>query len=116
MELAAHNLNDLARVIHQTARSKGFYDDEFLPEPGMLTATKANRALASEKLALIHSEVSEILDARRDGDLPKEAEEVADVLIRVLDYAAWRGIDLDTEVAAKMTVNEQRPRLHGRQF
>lgn len=67
-----------------------------------------------EKLLLIVSEVSETQDALRNGDEENEAEEVADILIRTLDYAAWRGIHLDGEVRHKMERNRERPRLHGR--
>ena len=104
----------LGREIHETARSKGFYKTEFLRTPTGLPAF--NTSLPAEKLALIHEEVSETLKALRDDDREKEAEEVADIVIRVLDYAAWRGIDLDIEVEKKMAKNRTRPHLHGRKF
>jgi NTP pyrophosphatase (non-canonical NTP hydrolase) len=73
-----------------------------------------NPSLPSEKLMLIVTEVAEAQEALRDGDREHEAEEVADILIRVLDYAAWRGINLHGEVSAKMGRNHERPHLHGR--
>jgi NTP pyrophosphatase (non-canonical NTP hydrolase) len=110
--------DDWARSIHEWARSKGFYDRERLrvvdPVTGDVEARPENPSLPSEKLMLIVTEVAEVQEALRDGDRENEAEEVADILIRVLDYAAWRGINLDAEVAAKMGKNRERPRLHGR--
>jgi NTP pyrophosphatase (non-canonical NTP hydrolase) len=102
--------NELAKEIHHWARGKGFYDRE------VINGTCPNPSLPAEKLCLIHSEVSEVLDALRDNDKTNEAEEVADILIRVLDYAAWRGIDLEEEVAKKVEKNSSRPQLHGRHF
>ncbi len=64
-------------------------------------------------LALIHSEVSEALEAFRKGDQENFAEELADVLIRVLDCASGLGLDLDTEVAQKVEANRQRAFKHG---
>jgi NTP pyrophosphatase (non-canonical NTP hydrolase) len=114
------HLNELGRRVHANARAKGFYDHEHLvvrdPILGDVEGRPLNPSLAAEKLALIHSEVSEILETLRDSDFEHEGEEVADVLIRVLDYAAWRGIDLDAQVARKIEINAGRDRLHGRSW
>lgn len=64
-------------------------------------------------LALIHSEVSEALEAFRAGDLENFGEELADVLIRVLDCAPGLGIDLDEEVRIKLAKNRERGYRHG---
>lgn len=110
--------DDWGRSIHEWARSKGFYDRERIPcvDPvtGDVEGRPLNPSLPSEKLMLIVTEVAEAQEALRDDDCVGEAEEVADILIRVLDYAAWRGINLDSEVAKKMGRNRERPRLHGR--
>lgn len=105
-------LNDLGAEIHRRSLLKGFYDRAVLES--VSGETVVNPSIASEKLLLVVSEVAEIQDAMRDEDFDAECEEVADVVIRILDYAAWRGIDLDAWVAEKMAKNEKRPRLHGR--
>lgn len=64
-------------------------------------------------LALIHSEVSEALEAFRKDDRENFSEELADVLIRTLDCAAGLGIDIDAVVAAKLAKNRTRSYRHG---
>lgn len=64
-------------------------------------------------IALIHSEGSEALEAFRHNDKENFAEEMADVLIRVLDCTAGLGIDMDTEVRNKLEKNKQRGYKHG---
>jgi NTP pyrophosphatase (non-canonical NTP hydrolase) len=64
-------------------------------------------------LALIHSEVSEALEALRNDDAQNFIEELADVLIRVLDCAGGLGIDIDAAVRSKLEKNRTRGVRHG---
>ena len=64
-------------------------------------------------LALIHSEVSEALEAFRHDDKANFQEELADILIRVLDCAGGLDIDLDVAVRTKMDKNRTRDFRHG---
>jgi NTP pyrophosphatase (non-canonical NTP hydrolase) len=76
-----------------------------------------------DECALIHSEVSEALEAYRtrkfdaytdEGGKPDDvASEFADILIRLLHYSAVHDIDLDSEYERKMAYNEKRPWKHG---
>lgn len=114
-------LNDLAQEIHDRARSKGFYDRETLDtdeaSEGIVPSNPVvNPSMPSEKVALMHEECSELLRALREGDGRGEALECADIIIRVLDFCAWRGIDIDSAIAEKMKTNMDRPYLHGHQF
>ena len=62
-----------------------------------------------EALALVASEVGEAINECRH-EQPSETfgEELADVILRVLDLAHWQGLDMEKEIAAKMLKNEQR--------
>ena len=62
-----------------------------------------------EALALVASEVGEAINECR-GEQPSEdfAEELADIVLRVLDIAHWQGIDMEKELLAKMEKNQHR--------
>lgn len=64
-------------------------------------------------LALVHSEVSEAYEAFASRDLKGFAEEMADVVIRVLDCTAGLGIDLGPAILAKLEKNRARGFRHG---
>jgi hypothetical protein len=119
LERNVTDLNFLALQIHQTAKEKGFWDEILLdPESGLLRVPpptpKEVGAFISEKLCLIHSEVSEALEDHRRDQHDHMAEELADVLIRVLDLSAFMNYNIAAAVSDKMEKNQQRERMHGK--
>jgi NTP pyrophosphatase (non-canonical NTP hydrolase) len=83
----------------------------------------AQKALVAMKLALIHSEVSEALEAERkdlmDTHLPHRSGlevELADAMIRILDLAGGLNLDLGGAVEEKLEYNKSRPYRHGKKF
>lgn len=106
-----YGLDALAAILHETAMEKGFWDGEYTHDK------------VGNKLALVHSEVTEVLEAiRKSHGSEKVVEEMADVIIRLLDiYAAMRNEEevlhsLDEILEKKMNINKERPRLHGNLF
>lgn len=101
---------------HDNAEEHGFhkiYDDLIASVPAeQLQALRRTILLA--KLALITSEVGEAVSALQHGDEDAFAEEVADIVIRVLDLCGAESIDLGGEVLNKMQTNRARPYLHGK--
>ncbi len=111
------SLDRIAAKVHETAREKGFWDHEFLSYPNVPIGDEGkieNPSIIPEKLALIMGEAAEALDAYRDDDYSELAEELADIVIRVLDLSESLGFSMDTEVERKMDKNKERPYLHGR--
>jgi NTP pyrophosphatase (non-canonical NTP hydrolase) len=109
--LTEYGLDALAAMLHETAREKGFWDGEYSHDK------------VGNKLALVHSEVTEVLEAiRKSKGSEYIVEEMADVIIRLLDvYAAMRNEEqilhsLDDILEAKVNKNKERPRLHGNLF
>lgn len=106
-----YGLDALSAVLHEIAVEKGFWDGE-----------KSYDKIGN-KLALIHSEVTEVLEAiRKDQGSEKIVEEIADTIIRLLDlYAAMRNEEfvlhsLDESLHNKVNKNKERPALHGNRF
>ena len=93
---------DLIEECHRIAREKGWWD------------TDRNDG---ELIALMHSELSEALEAMR-RHAPKEevAEELADCCIRIFDYCGARKIDLQEALQKKIHYNTTRPYRHGKKF
>lgn len=106
-------LNALAKEILEINRANGWE----VTRPGDWACDDAGENIEHRKiatvLALIHSEVSEALEAVRNEDYANFEEEMADVIIRVLDCTGGLGIDIDAVVRAKLEKNKGRGYRHG---
>ncbi len=103
--------DELAAEIHPVNVEKGFWD-----KPVMMDKYVA-------KLALIHSEVTEVLEAlRKSQGSDKVTEEFADIFIRSLDLygtlvdAGEADSGLYQVMLDKMEVNKNRPAKHGNKW
>ena len=109
-------IRDLQIDAHAHAIEKVFWDATM--EVAQSGSKDMADAFWARKLALIHGEVSEALEALRKDDHLNFAEELADadVVIRVADLAGGSGVDLEREITRKMAKNKARPKLHGKAF
>jgi len=64
-------------------------------------------------IALIHSEASEALEAYRVNDKENFIEEMADIVIRVLDCTTGLKMDLEKAITKKLKKNKSRGFRHG---
>jgi NTP pyrophosphatase (non-canonical NTP hydrolase) len=102
-------LNEMRDIIHQWAKDKGWWD-------------KPRNKF--ELIALMHSELSEAVEYLRkkehpamDDKVPEltgEAAEMADTIIRILDYCGAYGIDIGNAIRLKHAFNQSRPYRHGK--
>ncbi len=101
------NLNGYALEINHIAHEHGWWDHD---------------RNFGEMVALMHSELSEALEAHREKLPPlytKEgkpegwAVELVDCMIRILDTLYASGIDIDTLMNLKIAYNNARPYKHG---
>lgn len=116
MPMLGVGLRTLAEGIYKWCRHQGFWPVSNERYGGLDQDDASERMKKAEKIALIHSEVSEVLEAIRKGDRFNEAEELADVAIRLLDYCGRYNIDLGAAIEQKMLRNYQRPFKNGKAF
>lgn len=98
-------LRTLQHEIHSTALEKGWWDK--LRNEG-------------EIIALIHSEATEALEAVRNNHpdsrkIPYQEveEELADIAIRLMDYAEHKQYRLPESILSKLDYNQSRSYRHG---
>ena len=109
------DLEELAYAIHSNAIDKGFW------EPLSNMEEQDHIIFYLKQLAMVHSEVSEVLEAiRKEKGEYAVVEEMADVLIRLLDL--WCGMKrngaidntlLTNVLLDKVNKNVERPKMHG---
>jgi len=136
-------INELATDIHLNNKAKGFYDKEKnLGEMLCLVHSEVSEALECDRKSKYSSgllsrerdtlegeeriTLYEVLEYRLEDEkffdvferTVKDSfeDELADIIIRVMDLAHYKGIDLEKHILLKMRYNSLRPRKHGKKY
>lgn len=119
--------NELTDEINKNARAKGFWEDEDWVKELPLSLLERDpllRAFKSQKLKLMDDEISEAHEAVRSNNPPSVKaegfnqleEELADVVIRIMDFGRYHDLDIAGAILKKHQYNLSRPYKHGRKF
>ena len=103
------NWNKTAKQIYKNAVEHGFWKGEVND---------------GERMALFHAEISEALEALREGnpssnkimEFTNLEEELADAVIRIMDYCFGKDLDIAGAILAKIEYNRSREYMHGKSF
>ena len=115
MSTFTDSFNEIQQDAYQNAEDKGFWDGH---QKGLGPLSIERVGLS---LSLIHSEISEALEAARDdypdskkiGPRGNFEEELADAVVRIMDLAERLDLDVATAILEKMAFNAGRPFMHG---
>lgn len=89
--------------IHRNAVKHGWYEGVSEDDVYFLPA----------QLALIHSEISEALEAYRVRDMKSVSKELGNIVLRVMDLSCFIGADFQQIIWETHKENLQRPYKHG---
>lgn len=134
-------IDKIKELAFSNAINKGFYDCKVCKGKGCTICANTGiekKMNIPERLMLCVSELSEAMEAHRKNNFTKHKistddvrrsfsnvlffeenikdtfeDELADVIIRVLDLCEYLKIDIDLHIKAKMNYNLSRPKLNG---
>jgi|TARA_R110000744_G_scaffold47524_4_gene104591 hypothetical protein len=99
------NIDGFQGLCHGLAHQSGWWKN----------VDETDMNVRATKLCLVHSEISEALEGARKGlmddHLPHrkmEEVELADAIIRILDYAETQGYELGAAMVEKLIYNQER--------
>lgn len=131
-------ISELQKQVHELAKEKGWWPHNILHQDDGSATEELIEPNIPEKIALMHSELSEALEEYRKIGIQLEFNhpsggklkgyyiehtnldkpeglfvELADCIIRILDLAGYYDIDMEKLILLKHNYNKTRPYRHG---
>lgn len=123
-------INDLCKLAHDAAVSKGFYERQRnLPELLMLVVSELAEAMEADRhdkwardsgigwfAKNFTMDGIDFAPAFEKTVKDSVEDEIADAFIRLFDLCGFYGIDIEAHIKAKMAYNATRPAKHGKKY
>ena len=113
------NLNDVQKLVYEEYKKNGYLDMwTYNDNPNLYPEIQRIADLA--EAGLIGTEVSEVQEAIREYGYPMLKDmvgfELADVIIRCMNLASRKGIELEKYIMDKHKLNIDRGNRHGKEI
>ena len=109
------NIKELQELVHEEYIKNG-YAEYWAHENITGDPIKYKQLVNMSEAGLINTEVAELQEDIRDLNYDHYGEEIADIIIRAMNWASRNGIDVEEEIRKKHAKNMKRTKLHGRKL
>ena len=113
-------LDEIQKLVYEEYKKNGYLDMWTASVPPPKDYSEEQRIMDLAEVGLINTEVSEALeDIRKFGYpmlLDKLGNELADIIIRALNFGSRKGIDVESYILSKNGVNLERGERHGKKI
>ncbi len=112
IDKVAQYLGEACVPVARWNEAQGFWESDNTGEKFMLMVSELGEAMEAHRKSKPNTPV--MCDKPGLGHLTGVEEELADVIIRVMDFCGHHSIDLGSAVYAKLMYNLSRPFKHGK--
>lgn len=116
-------ITDLSKKIYQANVDKGFYDEpRDFPHTCMLVVSEIAEAVEADRKGVPMPTVFPSLNSEtfvqefKDNIKDTIPDEMADAIIRILDWCGKENVNIGYHIEAKLLYNANRPYKHGKTY
>ena len=113
-------ISELQKLVYEEYKSNGYLDMWTSKNPPPKDYSEEQRIMDLAEVGLFNTEVSEMLEDVRVCGYPlileKIGEESSDIIIRVLNFASRKGVNVEDYILLKHEKNLKRGERHGKKI